>query len=187
MQDRQISLLSIPILTLTIGTLVSETASCQTVLLPTQNRFSIGTTVSVPDRGGLYLGGVNRSQTGRIERGILGTPFRNRAIGSSLNNSGASVHTTITSLRETDKAVLAEAANRHGGRSPVSEVEQLASFLSRHVARWDSAPAQSSAERSAVSVAAILAAKRGEQSQPLLSIASRPGHVVSRSSGHRER
>jgi hypothetical protein len=40
-------------------------AQAQTVQLPTFNFFTVRTTVSVPDSGGAYLGGVNRSAMGQ--------------------------------------------------------------------------------------------------------------------------
>lgn len=97
-----------------------------TVQLPTFNTFSVSTTVSVPDRGGAYLGGIGRAYSGRNENGIpivgklpfLGPITGGRGIGSSTSSSGVSVHATIIDHEELDKAVLAEAASKRGAESP---------------------------------------------------------------------
>lgn len=93
-----------------------------TVQLPTFNTFSVMTTVSVPDRGGAYLGGIGRAYSGRNENGVpiigklpfVGPITGGRAIGSSTTSSGVSVHATIIDHEELDRAVLAEAASRRG-------------------------------------------------------------------------
>ena len=46
------------------GETAAQTAT--TVQLPTYSFFSVGTTVSVPDRGSVYMGGVNRSAMGPL-------------------------------------------------------------------------------------------------------------------------
>lgn len=43
---------------------MAVSARAQVVQLPTFNFFSVSTSVSVPDRGGAYLGGVDRSSRG---------------------------------------------------------------------------------------------------------------------------
>src|SRR5207244_3656119 len=55
--------------------LTFQPASAQTVQLPTFTFFSVGTTVSVPDQGAAFLGGVNRASQGRNEFGIPGMAF----------------------------------------------------------------------------------------------------------------
>lgn len=97
-----------------------------TVQLPTFNTFSVMTTVSVPDRGGAYLGGIGRAYSGRNEHGVpivgklpfVGPVTGGRSIGSSVSGSGVSVHATIIDHEELDKAVLAEAARRRGTEPP---------------------------------------------------------------------
>ena len=61
-----------------------------TVQLPTYSFFSVGTSVSVPDRGSAYLGGVNRASTGSSEFGIPLRPFGNRSYGSQRSASSPS-------------------------------------------------------------------------------------------------
>lgn len=71
-----------------------------TVQLPSFSSFSYQGTVVVPDSGGAYLGGVNRSATGLNRRGL------SRGFGSSLGHSGASVHATIIDHNEIDRQLL---------------------------------------------------------------------------------
>jgi hypothetical protein len=129
-----------------------------TVQLPSFSFFSVNTTVSVPDRGGMYLGGVNRARDGSWTRGF--GPLANRAIGGDRMAGGASVHATIIDHEELDRATLAAAAAKRG---PVDPAAAKAEALARHVGREDKregeAPADPSAVRSPLpdSVAAIKA------------------------------
>lgn len=135
--------------------LASSQAKAQVVQLPTVGVTSAATTVSVPDRGGILLGGVGRSSSGSVSRGIgPGRLLGNRASGSSVSGGTMSVHATIIDLDELDAAVLAEAARRReavglaeAGRSSGSsfypaaltgspaELTGKAAFLSRNTVR----------------------------------------------------
>ena len=116
----------------------------QAVQLPTFTTFSVSTTVSVPDRGGVYLGGVKRSRTSSVSRGVpllgkapgIGRLFGDRALARESSASGALVTATIIDHRELDAAVLAEAARR-GGDAGEWAVRRRASELTRHIARRD--------------------------------------------------
>jgi type II secretory pathway component GspD/PulD (secretin) len=107
---------------------LAQDALAQAVQLPSFHYFTVSTTVSVPDRGAAYLGGVSRAASGRVSRGVpllgkapgLGRLGRNDAIGSSIGTSGVSVSATIIDHRELDEAVLAEARARRGG-APLTE------------------------------------------------------------------
>jgi len=80
-----------------------------TVQLPTFSFFSVGTTVSVPDRGSVTMGGVNRSAMGRNEFGVPMLPFRpfrNTAIGRDVSTSGMRVTATIHDFEEMDEYLL---------------------------------------------------------------------------------
>ena len=84
------------------------------VQLPTFHFFSVSTTVSVPDGGDAFLGGIGLNSSGRVERGIPGLPsrpFTNIATGSSTGAAMASVHAEIQDLEAMDRAVLATAAS----------------------------------------------------------------------------
>ncbi len=84
-----------------------------TVQLPSFSFFSVRTTVSVPDGGGAYLGGINRGRDSSSRRGL-----GNRAIGSDRNAGGVMVRAQIHDLDELDKAVLADAAAKRGAIDP---------------------------------------------------------------------
>ena len=128
------------------------------VQLPSFSFFSVNTTVSVPDRGGAYLGGVNRARDGSWTRGF--GPLANRAIGGDRMAGGASVHATIIDHEELDRATLAAAAAKRG---PVDPDAAKAEALARHIGRDDEREGEAPAESSSVppplpdSVAAIKA------------------------------
>lgn len=112
------------------------------VQLPTVNRFSINTVVSVPDGGTLSLGGVSRSSGGSISSGVpglrgpLGRPFSNRSSGASLAGSRASVKVRILSSREMSEDVLAAArAARPANYEAIQAQERKADFLTRNIGR----------------------------------------------------
>ena len=78
------------------------------VQLPTFSFFRLGTTVSVPDRGSVYLGGVNRASSGSREARVPlapGGPFRNRASGGGASASGMSASVYIHDFQAMDEAL----------------------------------------------------------------------------------
>jgi len=126
-----------------------------TVQLPTFSFFTVQTTVSVPDGGGAYLGGIGRGSSGSTMRGI--GPLKNRAIGSARAASGVSVSATIIDREEIDRAHLATAAaNRIQAADPTAA---KAAALTSAVGKSPAAPvARADADNSAHlpdSVAAI--------------------------------
>jgi hypothetical protein len=121
-----------------------------TVQLPSFSIFSVNTTVSVPDRGGMYLGGDRRARDGSTTRGF--GPLANRGIGSDRAASGVTVHVAIHDLDELDKAVLADAAAKRG---PIDPDLAKAELIRRGVAKGASGSA--GASQPADSVAAIRA------------------------------
>jgi hypothetical protein len=118
-----------------------------TVQLPTFSFFTVQTTVSVPDSGGAYLGGISRGYNSSNTRGLpfwSKTPWlsplgASRGIASGASTGGVSVHATIIDPRELSEAVLSEAAAR---RAPPSEAELKAGELTRNT-RDDGPPAGS--------------------------------------------
>ncbi len=100
-----------------------------TVQLPTFSFFTVQTTVSVPDRGGAFLGGINRGRDGRVARGF--GPLQNVATGGDRLASGASVHARIIDTEEIDRMLLAAAAKRSG--TPIDPALAKASELTKHV------------------------------------------------------
>ena len=81
------------------------------VQLPTFSMFGLGTTVSVPDRGSVYLGGINRAATGRNEFGVPLLPlrpFKNSAIGMQRGASQMHVTATIHDFEAMDEYLLGQ-------------------------------------------------------------------------------
>ncbi|MEX2142325.1 MAG: hypothetical protein WD894_23855 [Pirellulales bacterium] len=97
---------------------VTKGASAQVVQLPSFRVFSLSTTVSVPDRGSAYLGGISSSSTGRRERGLpglshvpfAGRPFGNRTIAGHTRTSGVSVGAYIHDFEAMDEDLLRQAS-----------------------------------------------------------------------------
>ena len=87
-----------------------------TVQLPSYQYFTTGTTVSVPDRGSAYLGGVNRAQSGMNEFGSPLSPLKNRAFGSQRSATGASVSVYIHDFAAMEEELLGQSAA--SGRTP---------------------------------------------------------------------
>lgn len=116
-----------------------NSASAQVVQLPVVQQFRVSTTVSVPDRGGIVLGGVGRSSQSSISRGVPGASkipgagrlFSNRGIGGEAGASTASAHVWIHNFDELD------AIHRSAARptSAAAEIERKAAYLSKNVAR----------------------------------------------------
>jgi len=123
-----------------------------TVQLPSFSFFTVNTTVSVPDRGGAYLGGVNRGRDGSIVRGFAPP---NKAIGGDRLASGASVHATIIDHDEIDRALLAAAARRSG--TTIDPADAKAAALSKHVGAAAPPAVAASGGTAPASVAAIKA------------------------------
>jgi hypothetical protein len=130
----------------------SKSVSAQVVQLPTFEVFTVATTVMVPDRGSMYLGGVNRAAYGSNSVGVPGLSkvpglnrlFTNRGIGSEISSSGAYASAHIMDLGELDREVLAEAAARRavsaaGGTENVA-VNRKAAFIAKNIARNDRTP-----------------------------------------------
>lgn len=124
------------------------TANAQVIQLPTVRVFNIRTVVSVPDGGTLSLGGIGRSSSGSIGRGVpglgsvplAGRPFRNQAIGSNSTATRSSVSAKVIVMSEYEQAVLAEAERRRqrAARSDPNgstATQQKADFMSRHIGR----------------------------------------------------
>jgi hypothetical protein len=91
-----------------------------TMQLPTYSFFSTSTTVSVPDRGGAHLGGVDRAADGRNEFAtplLPFRPFRNTAIGSERSATGAHVSVFIHDFEAMDKQLLRTGASTSRGLS----------------------------------------------------------------------
>lgn len=154
----------IPLITLAALLTAISNGAAQTVQLPEFRFTTVQTTVSVPNRGGVSLGGISSSSSGRTANGVpilgklpgVGGLFGNRAIGRSDSAGSFSVHATIIDLKEMDEAILAGAAGRARrvveGPSPA---EIKAGYLSRHVGHRPAAPLQPAPAAPALSLAEI--------------------------------
>ena len=117
----------------------------QVVQLPTFSFFSVSTTVSVPDSGAAYLGGVKRRSASRMSRGVPGLsslPYagrlsRNDGIGSSASSSGSYVTANVIDHGELDRMILEEAAASRAPAREMTPIEKKAAFLSQHIGRRD--------------------------------------------------
>lgn len=85
------------------GTLLAQAVAVQQ---PVVRQFGLGTSVSVPDRGGVMLGGVDRAASGRSS---YGPAWRGSSIGVERSSSSVSAHVFIHDLRAMDEALLREA------------------------------------------------------------------------------
>lgn len=150
---KKLPIIAVAIIAFAFATQPNEAQAQLVVQQPTFGTFSVGTTVSVPDRGGALLGGVNRGAIGSVERGVPGLSnlpyanrlFKNRAIGSRYSPSTVSVHARIIDFEEMDRALLAEADRRRQIRlaNPrfdhvevvEQDVQEKAEFLSRNIGR----------------------------------------------------
>jgi hypothetical protein len=79
------------------------------VQLPTFSFFGVDTTVSVPDGGSTYLGGVSRASSGSSQFGAAPfMPFTNRSIGSQQSASSMRVSAYIHDFQAMDEYLLSQ-------------------------------------------------------------------------------
>ena len=97
-----------------------------TVQLPSFSYFGVDTSVSVPDRGSMSLGGVGRSSMGSTAFGPVLGP-RSRSFCRQMSASSTTVHATIHDFDATDRQLLdrqlldrqlLDQAQRSYGKSP---------------------------------------------------------------------
>lgn len=126
----------------------AQFADAQVVQLPTVRFFNVRTVVSVPDGGTFSLGGINRSSSGSIGRGVPGLGnvpyggrlFRNRAIGGNSSVGRSAVLPRIIVMSELEQDVLAEADRRRKvaaihDPNGSAEVQKKADFMSQNIGR----------------------------------------------------
>lgn len=92
---------------LVIGMLAAANAHAQQIAVqqPVVERFSVGTTVSMPDRGSMLLGSVGSAASGRNVAG----PFRSGyGIGREARHSSMTAHVYIHDFAAMDEALLNE-------------------------------------------------------------------------------
>ncbi len=98
---------SLPLASVALAALPASAQN--TVQLPTLSSFQTRTTVSVPDRGSVFTGGINRGYEGRNEFGTHLLPFRNRSIGSQWSASNVWTSVYIHDFEAMDEALLRQA------------------------------------------------------------------------------
>ncbi len=108
---------------------LTTTASSQDITLqqPIVGTTSVSTSVAVPDRGRVFLGGVSSAQSGRSRSGFM--PFGS-SVGMSRSSRSLSVGVTITDLREMDEAILNSVPDRTASVSRYSSAISAASAIS---------------------------------------------------------
>lgn len=97
-----------------------------TVQLPSFQFFTVSTSVLVPDRGTMSLGGISTAGTSALASGPF---FPQSASGSTMNSSGMSISVQIHDMAELDAAVLAQtksigsssSSSLAGTKSPASQ------------------------------------------------------------------
>jgi hypothetical protein len=107
----QIAWLPLVLVGLLAGPAFSQGTAVQ---LPTYSYFGTGTTVSVPDRGSVYLGGVKRAATGMNEFGSPLLPFRNRSFGTERSASSAWMSVYIHDFEAMDEYLLSQPTPSRG-------------------------------------------------------------------------
>jgi len=155
------------------GGALAQPRPATSVQLPTFSFFSVGTTVSVPDRGSVYMGGVKRASTGRNEFGaplLPFRPFRNTAIGQERSASQMHVTAYIHDFEAMEEALLGQPSSYQGlaSRQPLPQIAAAGRpFLSRDpaygVGLRQSSSLASSAAAPQMSVAEAQARRLREQ------------------------
>ena len=122
-----------------LGWCAAAPAQNITVQQPAFGVNSVATTVSIPDRGGVILGGVSRGAASRSQYGPLRSGY---GVGTAYEASATSAHVFIHDLREMDAAALA-AAPRIDRRTVLEPGAEHAyrSLFSRHAGAAARGPA----------------------------------------------
>lgn len=146
-----------------VGLIAASAPAQNAVQLPTLSSFRTGTTVSVPDRGSVYTGGINRAADGRNEFGTPLLPLRNRSIGSQRSASSVWTSVYIHDFEAMDEALLSQARGS-AYRAPAHRSLGTSSAIARN-RRWagPSQTVRSSTDPLNKSVAELRAERVGEQ------------------------
>jgi hypothetical protein len=104
MSPRYLILVSVSACALIVDVAVGQQI---TVQQPVFSRFSVATTVSVPDRGSALLGGISRAGDSRTSFG----PFPSgQSVGGFREHAGVTAHAWIHDFAEMDRLLLEEGA-----------------------------------------------------------------------------
>lgn len=139
---------------------VPAAVEAQVVQLPTFDSFTVNTSVLVPDRGGIVVGGSSSSAWGSRMNGVPGASrlpgagrlFGNRAIGGTTASSTVSVHAQIHDFAAMDEALLAQDRGRSTslatrGSTAKSAEDRKADYITRNIGRRGAEMGKSSARR----------------------------------------
>lgn len=107
------------------------------VQLPSVSLFSVQTTVSAPDSGGAFMGGLGQEAWGQAYHGSPLLPWAQRAGGGIRRQQSLVVRATVHDLDALDEAVLAQAGRLAlaarggavGGRRATSTAERPVASL----------------------------------------------------------
>jgi hypothetical protein len=136
--------ISIAIILLGGWTLSGQPASAQQVVQqPVVGTTSVNTSVSVPDRGSTFLGGVSSAQSGRSQYG----PLRSgTSMGISRESTSMSTSVYIIDLHEMDEQILRSYRAKSDSSRKLDDV------------RWDTVRAYASRKEQEVAPAATVSA-----------------------------
>jgi len=97
-------------------------AEGQTIQLPTFGQTGVQTTVIVPDRGSVSLGGFAHSRQSRLRFAppFFGRLSPNRAITASRGIGNMQMHVWVHDLQAMDQAILTKADRRKAGQQSVA-------------------------------------------------------------------
>ena len=107
---------------------LTPAAFAQVLQLPTFSFATVSTTVSVPDQGSAFLGGIDRASDGRSEFGIPGIAlpgFQNRGIGQDRSSTKMFVSVTIHDFDAMDQALLNTPSPEGFARASLSSPQRL--------------------------------------------------------------
>jgi hypothetical protein len=96
---------SMPIVCVAFALVWATSGAAQVVQLPSVGTFSISTSVAVPDRGNMAVGGLGTASSGRLQRGPGIGPY---AAGGTRGGTHASLHTTVIDLDELDRMIRSQ-------------------------------------------------------------------------------
>jgi hypothetical protein len=134
----QYALLPMALVGMIAGTAFAQQGG-QAVQLPTFSMFTVNTTVSVPDQGCTYLGGIKRAAEGRNEFGVpmlgklpfAGRLFKNVGIGRDV--SAGNMHVTARIIIPEEEEAKLGILPSTGSLSNITMPRGQAAMLARQV------------------------------------------------------
>lgn len=133
----------------------------QTIQQPVISSFGGSTTVSVPDRGSVSLGGVSSAAAGRK---VYGPGYRGSSYGVERSASSLSVGVTIIDLHEMDEALLSQGQTPTADHTWINRLQARAAGAHRGVATIAPAKVDTVAQSRRFEQLAIAAEAKGKPS-----------------------